>query len=163
MARYVPRDAAVFFTADDDSFYPTAKKRWGERLLTSGAGVFKPWSSGGKVDPASLGDADEAAMLKAFVDWFALQRAARIVYTYQSSFGKTAAEATDAPNLDVNFTRCRTADERWGALPSADGASGAAEADDEPPWLAAEWANAAGVVYDTSWTKLLGGGARDEL
>jgi len=28
------------------------------------------------------------------------------VYTHQSSFGKTAAESNDAPNVDVNHTRC---------------------------------------------------------
>ena len=57
-----------------------------------------------------MGDADADAVLKAFVDWFALQAASRIVYTHQSSFGKTAAEASDAPNVDVNFTSCASAE-----------------------------------------------------
>ena len=40
----------------------------------------------------------------------ATQAAHRIVYTHQSSFGKTAAEASTAPNIDVNFTRCVAAE-----------------------------------------------------
>ena len=63
---------------------------------------------------STLGADDHAAVLKAIVDWFALLASERLVYTYQSSFGKTAAEASAAPNLDVNYTRCLKADERWG-------------------------------------------------
>lgn len=142
MERYVPPGATIFFTADDDSLYPLAAKRWGARLRTTDGGVYLPWSRGGKVDAASLGDAERRAVLKAIVDWFALRSATRIVYTYQSSFGKTAAEASSAPNLDVNHSRCVLADARWGA------AVGAAAA---PDALDTEWAeNGDGVAYDAS-------------
>ena len=104
---WVPPHARVYFTADDDTLYAHARKLWGVRLLADQRGkVFQPWSTGGKVDAATLGADDEAAMVKAFVDWFALQAASRVVYTHQSSFGKTAAESNDAPNVDVNHTRC---------------------------------------------------------
>jgi hypothetical protein len=117
---WVPPRARVFFTADDDRLYPLARTRWGGRLLTHTGGVFMPWSRGTRVDASSLGEDDEAALVKAFVDWFALQSASRIVYTHQSSFGKTAAEATDAPSIDVNYTRCATAEAEgvgWDTLP----------------------------------------------
>ena len=45
-------------------------------------------------------------MLKAVVDWFALERASSIVYTTASSFGKTAAEASSVINIDLNHTKC---------------------------------------------------------
>ena len=45
-------------------------------------------------------------MLKAFADWFVLRYASLLVWTYGSSFSKTAAEASPMPNLDVNHTRC---------------------------------------------------------
>lgn len=73
-------------------------------------GVYQAWSKGSKVDASSLGSKEEEAVLKAFVDWFSLHRASMIVYTYGSSFGKTAAEASDAPNLDVNHTSCLAAE-----------------------------------------------------
>ena len=156
MDRYVPPRATVFFTADDDAFYDPARAQWGERLLHTDGGVFMPWSRGGKVDAKSLGEEAEAAVLKAVVDWFALQRADRLVYTYQSSFGKTAAESSDAPNLDVNHTRCVIADERWQGHPR-DSERGAESADGEyrlatdAPWVH-EWAEraSAGVAYDVS-------------
>ena len=93
------------------------------------------------MDASTLGADDHAAVLKAIVDWFALLASERLVYTYQSSFGKTAAEASDAPNLDVNYTRCLAADERWG-----DGEAPVIV----PPWVV-EWAEAGGgVAYDVS-------------
>ena len=50
----------VFFTADEDIFYPAAKKKWGEaRLRTFDGGVFMPWSRGGKVDASTLNDGDQ--------------------------------------------------------------------------------------------------------
>ena len=107
MDLWVPPRARVYFTADDDTLYAHARKLWGVRLLADQGGkVFQPWSTGGKVDATTLGADDEAAMVKAFVDWFALQAASRVVYTHQSSFGKTAAESNDAPHVDVNHTRC---------------------------------------------------------
>jgi hypothetical protein len=120
MDRWVPPHARVFFTADDDSLYALAKARWADRLLLHPGTVYEAWSRGSKVDAATLEDRDEMAVVKAFVDWFALQRSARIVYTHQSSFGKTAAEATDAPNVDVNFTTCASAEDdglQWSDLP----------------------------------------------
>jgi hypothetical protein len=164
MDRYVPPGATVFFTADDDSFYEPARRLWGDRMrAVLDGGVFEPWSRGSKVDPVTLGEDSEAAMLKAFVDWFALRRAGRLVYTHQSSFGKTAAEANDAPNVDVNHTRCGAADARWSAALLAGAAAGdsagsaraGSDADRlaarEAAW-AAEWAavSANGVTYDTS-------------
>ena len=110
MDLWVPAGVRVFFTADDDKLYPLARDRWGGRLRTHTGGVYMPWSRGGKVDAASLGKEDEAAVIKAFVDWFALQGASRIIYTHQSSFGKTAAESAETPNVDVNFTRCAQAE-----------------------------------------------------
>lgn len=105
--RWVPPRVPVFFTADDDALYAPARQHWGARLLTDEGGkVYEPWSRGGKVDAATLGEDAEQSVIKAFVDWFALQSASRIVYTHQSSFGKTAAESTTAPNVDVNYTRC---------------------------------------------------------
>ena len=144
MDRYVPPHATVFFTADEDHFYAVAKRQWGTRVRTVEGGVFMPWSRGGKVDAASLGDAEQEAVFKAIVDWFALQRAERIVYTHQSSFGKTAAESSDAPNIDVNHTRCLAADARWGAAGGGEGGAAAV-------WEV-EWGEAAdgGVTYDTS-------------
>ena len=63
------------------------------------------------IDPATLGDDDERDVLKAFVDWFALQSASLVVYTHGSPYGLAAAESSDAPAIDVNHTRCR-AEER---------------------------------------------------
>ena len=54
-------------------------------------------------------DGERDAVRKAFVDWFAIQDAGFIVYTTGSSFGKTAAEASAAPNVDVGLLRCATA------------------------------------------------------
>lgn len=127
MSRYVPPGASVFFTADDGALYAPARARWGERLLSVEGGVFMPWSRGGKVDASTLGEEDERAVLKAVVDWFALKRAHRIVYTYQSSFGKTAAEASDAPNLDVNQTRCAASEMYWRQRVGEGGAGATAE------------------------------------
>ena len=177
----------VFFTADEDIFYPAAKKKWGEaRLRTFDGGVFMPWSRGGKVDASTLNDGDQQvnktricmnaplilsrtlpltltftltlhsspintndtqAVLKAFLDWFALQSADRILYTYQSSFGKTAAESSDAPNLDVNHTRCLLAEDRWESVRSV--AYG--KKVDVEEWKV-EWEEQAaqGVAYDIS-------------
>ena len=78
-------------------------------------GVYQAWSKGSKVDASSLGSKEEEAVLKAFVDWFSLHRASMIVYTYGSSFGKTAAEGSDSPNVDVNQTRCANDEARGGA------------------------------------------------
>ena len=64
MEWFVPPHATVFFTADEDSFYAPAKARWGERLRTVDGGVFMPWSRGGKVDAATLGDGEEEAVIK---------------------------------------------------------------------------------------------------
>ena len=101
----------MFFTADEDRFYAPAEALWGARLRTHrGGGVFMPWSTGRRVEAGSLSEGDEAAVVKALVDWFALQASRRIVYTHQSSFGKTAAESADVPNTDVNFTRCAQAE-----------------------------------------------------
>ena len=53
-----------------------------------------------------------------------------------------AAEASSAPNLDVNHTRCLAADARW--------APAEAEAETRAPW-SVEWAEAVargGVTYD---------------
>ena len=77
--------------------------------------VFGPWSRGGHVDAAQIGETEEHAVIKAFVDWFALQRASLIVYTFGSSFGKTAAEGSESPNIDVNQTRCAADEARGGA------------------------------------------------
>ena len=52
-------------------------------------------------------------MLKTFVDWFALAASTSVVFTYASAFGKTAAEASEAPTLDLNHTSC-IVDERLG-------------------------------------------------
>ena len=41
-------------------------------------------------------------MIKAVVDWFALEGAASIIYTTGSSFGKTAAESSSVINIDLN-------------------------------------------------------------
>ena len=107
LARWVPEGGTkVFFTADDASLQPTARELWKGRLLEIGGGVYEHWSRGGKVSKEQLRAADEEAVLKAFADWFALRYASVLVWTYGSSFGKTAAEASDAPNLDVNHTRC---------------------------------------------------------
>ena len=137
MGRYVPPDASVFFTADDDTFYAPAAVRWGARLIKHDGGVYAPWSAGGKVDASQLTEEAEVAVLKAIVDWFALQAASRIIYTHQSSFGKTAAESSSAPNVDVNFTACARAEAAWG------GGGGT--------W-AEEWAErvGAGITYDVS-------------
>lgn len=149
MNMYVPRDAAVFFTADEDSLYAPARRRWDSRLIEFEGGVFMPWSKGGKVDAATLGDDDERAVLKAIVDWFMLQRASRLVYTYQSSFGKTAAEASDAPNLDVNQTRCIAAEQLWSSR-AEEGGTGGGDGGQQQQWEY-EWAATAdGVAYDTS-------------
>jgi hypothetical protein len=90
---------------------------------------------------------DTQAVLKAFLDWFALQSADRILYTYQSSFGKTAAESSDAPNLDVNHTRCLLAEDRWESVRSV--AYG--KKVDVEEWKV-EWEEQAaqGVAYDIS-------------
>ena len=140
----MPPGRIVFFTSDEDHLYLPAAKRWGSRLRSTDGGVYMAWSRGSKVDPASLGESEESAVLKAFVDWFALQAAERIIYTYQSSFGKTAAESTDAPNLDVNYTRCLAADTRWGATTAAPAGTAA-----DAPWVV-EWKDAGGVAYDVS-------------
>ena len=72
--------------------------------------------------------------------------------------GKTAAESSDVPNLDVNHTRCKAADARWGALPPPPAQQDTKGDDDAAPWLDAEWADSAGVAYDV--TKVPG--AREE-
>jgi len=113
MARWVPDGGHVFFTSDETSLLPAARKQWGDRLREVQGGVFEPWSSGTAVNPSGLGPDDELAVIKTFVDWFALESSTSIVYTYASSFGKTAAEASDAVAIDVNHTRC-IADERLG-------------------------------------------------
>eukprot|EP00965_Chrysotila_dentata_P039100 1300001-Pleurochrysis_carterae.AAC.1 len=62
MGRWVPNStAAVFFTADDDSLYPAADHHFGARLRTFEGSVYAPWSMGGKVDTASLGEKEELA------------------------------------------------------------------------------------------------------
>ena len=151
MSLYVPPDATVFFTADDDALYRPAKALWGARLLSVDGGVFMPWSRGGKVEASTLGADDEQAVLKAVVDWFALRRASRIVYTYQSSFGKTAAEASDAPNVDVNQTRCVLAEQRWSLRAGGDGAAAARDGATAVTQWEYEWSHAGdGVAYDVS-------------
>jgi len=107
LGRWVPTSAVkVFFTADDDSLRPAAKQLWAGRLIEIQGGVYEHWSRGGKVEREQLADSDEEAVLKAFADWFALRHASLLVWTYGSSFGKTAAAASGAPNIDVNHTRC---------------------------------------------------------
>jgi len=120
MGRWVPADAKlVFFTADDDNLYPAAQKEWGGRFRSAEGAVFSPWSRGGHVNASLLGVAEERAVIKAFVDWFALERAKLLVYTFGSSFGKTAAEASDSPNIDVNQTRCKADEETGGSAHAA--------------------------------------------
>ena len=68
------------------------------------------------MDPAPLTLSDEKAVLKTFVDWFALESSTSLLFTYGSSFGKSAAEASDAPSMEVNHTRCtqdETAGRNW--------------------------------------------------
>ena len=104
-------DADVFFTADEDELYPHAREQWGERLTEQSGGVYAPWAAGTAVTADSLGDGEREAVRKAFVDWFAIQGAGFIVYTTGSSFGKTAAEASAAPNVDVGHARCTLAEQ----------------------------------------------------
>ena len=59
MARWVPEGSPVFFTADDDTLYPAARRRWGDLLRSHEGNVFDPWSKGGKVDVRTLGEKDE--------------------------------------------------------------------------------------------------------
>jgi len=112
MAKWVPPEeyVPVFFTSDDDDFYPAARKLWGSRLREQSGEVYGPWSRGGAQSAEKLDEDDENAVIKAFVDWFALQQSSVIIYTYGSSFAKTAAEGSEAPNIDVNHTRCRAED-----------------------------------------------------
>ena len=110
LGRWV-RDADVFFTADEDELYPHARELWGERLTEQSGGVYAPWAAGTAVTADSLGDGEREAVRKAFVDWFAIQGAGFIVYTTGSSFGKTAAEASAAPNVDVGHARCTLAEQ----------------------------------------------------
>ena len=44
MSKWVPRETAVFFTADDDSLYPAARTKFGEKLREQTGNVFMPWS-----------------------------------------------------------------------------------------------------------------------
>ena len=111
LGRWVPPDADVFFTADEDELYPHARELWGERLTEQSGGVYAPWAAGTAVTADSLGDGEREAVRKAFVDWFAIQGAGFIVYTTGSSFGKTAAEASAAPNVDVGHARCTLAEQ----------------------------------------------------
>ena len=114
--RHVPDAAiypAIYLAADDEQLLVEARRRWADRVRAQEGGVFAPWDipRGEAVDPATLADDDERALLKAFVDWFALQSASLIVYTHGSPYGLAAAESSDAPAIDVNHARCR-AEER---------------------------------------------------
>tara|TARA_B110001452_G_scaffold177498_1_gene148894 strand:+ start:58 stop:1458 length:1401 start_codon:yes stop_codon:yes gene_type:complete len=109
LARWVPEDGtSVFFTSDDDSLRPAAREEFGERFFEMKGGVYQAWSRGSKVDVAAqpLRSEEEDAVIKAFADWFALRYASLLVWTYGSSFSKTAAEASGMPNIDVNSSRC---------------------------------------------------------
>lgn len=122
--KWIRPNEKVFFTTDDDSLYEVAQRRWRTRLTTQQGKVYRAWSQGSAVDARNLGEEDEVvvcptsthppsnvssirllrqeAVLKAVVDWFALQGASSILYTTQSSFGKTAAESSSVINLDLN-------------------------------------------------------------
>ncbi|KAL1521746.1 hypothetical protein AB1Y20_021401 [Prymnesium parvum] len=107
LAAWVPPNENVFFTSDDDSLYAAAQKRWGSRLRLQQGKVYQAWSQGSAIDASKLKDDDEEAVLKAVVDWFALEASTSIIYTTGSSFGKTAAESSSVVNIDLNHTKCR--------------------------------------------------------
>ena len=98
----LPR-ATVFFTADDDAFCDPH----GVNDSCTPTGASSCHGRGRQGRREEPGEEAEAAVLKAVVDWFALQRADRLVYTYQ--FGKTAAESSYAqPRREPHALRhCR--------------------------------------------------------
>jgi len=106
MGAWVSPQTNVFFTTDDDSLYAAARTQWGPRLRTQQGHVYAAWSRGSHVDVSTLSEKDEEAVLKAVVDWFALEAATSIIYTTGSSFGKTAAESSSVINIDLNHTKC---------------------------------------------------------
>eukprot|EP00966_Prymnesium_polylepis_P079096 1833097-Prymnesium_polylepis.1 len=136
MARWVPDGGHVFFTSDETSLLPAARKQWGDRLREVQGGVFEPWSSGTAVNPSGLGPDDELAVIKVRAAARAGWNALRVWHASESSLRAVTSvsirasladlcrlvcarvfdvdpEASDAVAIDVNHTRC-IADERLG-------------------------------------------------